>query len=230
LREEFFGGWNGGQSSGKATVLQIGDSFKADIFVPVWTSELFVSDWWQSAAAPLSVSVARQGEGLQVKIENQTDHKLTDAQIVVDGHVMTLGELPANQTKTFTISKEQGVPLGEFVMNLGQRFQDAVSSRQRAFGATEKGHIDDLPHSAVAASFISQLGTPQDYMGNFIQPPGLDLSSVVERGGAVLFAWAADYSPVKPIYQFSPRRTHKDTMWRVSVEVTDAKVATAEKP
>jgi len=35
----------------------------------------------------------------------------------------------------------------------------------------------------------------------------------------VLFAWAADYSPVKPMYQFSPRRSHKDTLWRVAVNV-----------
>ena len=42
--------WNRAQSSEKATVLQKGDSFKAEIFVPVWTSQLFVSDWWQPAA------------------------------------------------------------------------------------------------------------------------------------------------------------------------------------
>ena len=219
LRGEFVGGWSGGQSSEKATVLQMGDSFKADIFVPVWTSQLFVSDWWQSAAAPLNVSVVRQGEGWQVKVENQTDQKLTNPQIVMDGYIMPLGELPAKQAKTFTVSKEQGLPLGEFVANLGRDFQGAVQSRQRAFGASQSGRIDDLPHSAVAASFISQMGNPQDYMSNFMQPPGLDLSSIVERGGAVLFAWAADYSPVKPIYQFSPRRTHRDTMWRVATEI-----------
>ena len=42
-------------------------------------------------------------------------------------------------------------------------------------------------------------------MRSFIAPPGLDLSAVVEHGNAVLLAWAADYSPVKPLRQFSPR-------------------------
>jgi hypothetical protein len=219
LRGEFAGGWGGGQSSEKATVVQNGDSFKADIFVPVWTSQLFVSDWWQSAAAPLNVTVVRQGEGWQVKVENQTDQKLTNPQIVMDGYIMPLGELPAKQTKTFTVSKEQGLPLGEFVANLGRDFQSAVQSRQRAFGATASGRISDLPRSTVAASFISQMTSPNDYMNSFIGPPGLDLGAVMERGDAVLFAWAADYSPVKPMYQFSPRRTHRDTMWRVSTEI-----------
>src|SRR5262249_9538565 len=53
LRGEFIGGWQGQQSSEKANVWQNGDSFRAEIFVPVWTSQTFISDWWQSAPMPL---------------------------------------------------------------------------------------------------------------------------------------------------------------------------------
>ena len=56
-------------------------------------------------------------------------------------------------------------------------------------------------------------------MGGFIAPPGLDLSGVVERGNAVLFAWAEDYSPIKPMHQFNPKRAHKNTMFRVAAAV-----------
>ena len=219
LRGEFAGGWGGGQSSEKATVMQNGDSFKAEIFVPVWTSQLFVSDWWQTAPMPLIVSVTRQGEAWQVKVENKTDTALTNSQIVVDGYIMPVGELPAKQIKTYTVSKEEGVLLREFVAKMGQSFQSTINSRQRAFGAAESGRISDVPHSTIAASFLSQMANPNDYMNNFIGPPGLDLGSVVEHGDAVLFAWAADYSPVKAMHQFSPRRTHRDTMWRVATEV-----------
>ena len=48
-----------------------GDSFKADIFVPVWTSELFVSDWWQSASIPLAATLRQVPEGLEIKVENK---------------------------------------------------------------------------------------------------------------------------------------------------------------
>ena len=51
----------------------------------------------------------------------------------------------------------------------------------------------------MAASFLSHLSGPQDSMSRFIAPPGLDLSSVVAHGNAVLLAWAADYSPVKTV-------------------------------
>ena len=56
FRGEFVGGW-GGQSSEKATVVQTGDNFKAEIFVPVWTSQLFVNDWWQGADMPMNVTI-----------------------------------------------------------------------------------------------------------------------------------------------------------------------------
>jgi hypothetical protein len=44
----------------------------------------------------------------------------------------------------------------------------------------------------------------------------MDLSPVMDRGHAVLLAWVEGYSPVKPINKFSPRRTHKDTLLRIT--------------
>ena len=40
LRNEFAGMWGGGQTGERANVFQKGDSFKAEVFVPVWISEL----------------------------------------------------------------------------------------------------------------------------------------------------------------------------------------------
>jgi hypothetical protein len=53
----------------------------------------------------------------------------------------------------------------------------------------------------------------------FVSPPGLDVAPVVEHGGAMLFAWAGNWSPVKPINRFSPRRFHQNTLWRVAAAV-----------
>ena len=223
FRGEFIGRWSGGQSGEKANVLQAGDSFKAEVFVPVWTSQLYISDWWQPAAMPLNATVVRQGDGWQVRVENHTDRNLTSAQVVIDGYVMGLGEVPANATKTFTVSKERSTLLREFVARHGTTFQGAVQSRQRTFGGEQSGRIDDLPNGSMASSFLSQLGGAPNAMRTFITPPGLDMSSVAGHGSAVLLAWAADYSPVKPLYQFSPRRSHRNTLWRVAVPVQSSK-------
>jgi hypothetical protein len=60
-------------------------------------------------------------------------------------------------------------------------------------------------------------------MSRFIAPPGLDLSSVAAHGNAVLLAWAADYSPVKTLRRFSPRRSQQNTLWRVAVPIQSPK-------
>ena len=82
----------------------------------------------------------------------------------------------------------------------------------------------------MAASFISQLrevsqNPQQQYNYNnssFLAPQGMDLSALVERGDALLLAWAADYAPVKPMNRFSARRTRRDTLFRVAAQVGTA--------
>ncbi|HSU54349.1 MAG TPA: hypothetical protein VLT36_09840 [Candidatus Dormibacteraeota bacterium] len=213
----FYGG--NGQSGEKATVTQIGDTFKAEIFVPVWTSQLFVSDWCQPASTPVNAVITPRNDGWEVKVDNHTDHKLVNAQVVIENQVMKLGEIPANENRTFTLSRGQGTALRDFVWNYGSAFQNVVQQRQHAFGR-ENGQLTDLPNCTIAASFISQLRQQENnYMGNFVAPPGLDMSQVIEHGGAVLFAWADDYAPVKSLYQIKPRRAHKNTMWRIPVPV-----------
>jgi hypothetical protein len=224
LRSEFAGTMSAVQPGEKATFRQQGDgSFKAEIFVPVWTSQMFVSDWWQPAPVPLSLSVVPQGGQWQVTVDNRTQRGLANMQLVIGDRIVALGELLPKSTKTFTVSKEQGTLLRSFVAQQGAGFHGAVRARQRTFAGEESGRIDDLPNAGMAASFLSYLGGQQDSMARFIAPPGLDLSSVVANGNAVLLAWAADYSPVKTLRQFSPRRSQQNTLWRIAVPVQSPK-------
>ena len=95
-------------------------------------------------------------------------------------------------------------------------FQHAVNQRHQAFGDNASGRIGDWPNAAVAASFIELINTPNNY-ANFVSPPGFDLSRLARRGDAILFAWAANYSPTKPLNQFSARRAKKNTLLRVDL-------------
>jgi len=217
LRGEFAGMW-GGQSTEKA-VIEAADNFKADVFVPVWTSELLVCDWWQPAPVPLAVSVHARGNGWQVQVENRTSRRMTNVQMVVEDRIVGLGDLGPLETRTNTVTRDQGTTLNEFVGTHGAEFQQVVRSRQAALGSSEQGQISDVQNATIAASFLSVLAHHETYEGYFITPPGLDLSSLAKHGNAVVFAWAPDYAPVKPIYRFTPKRTHQDTMWRVAAPV-----------
>lgn len=219
LRGELVGS---GQPGEKVTFTQAGDgSFEAEIFVPVWTSQLYVSDWWEPAPLPLAVTVVRLGDRWEVKVENRTERDLTSAQLVIEDYLIPLGGVPARETKVFRVAKGQGKPLEEFVSEHARRFRAAVLARQGTFRAHSSEHIDDLCNGSIVASFLSRATYPQDHLGYyaFSDAPGLDLSLVASRGNAVLLAWAPDYAPVQPMRQFTPRLNQRNTLWRVPVTV-----------
>jgi hypothetical protein len=217
LRGEFAGFWGGGQTTEKANIIQIGDSFKAEVFVPVWTTQPFVNDWWAGADMPFTVTMNDSGDSWLVDIDNHLSERLSSVQIVSDGEVSVIGEIGSNQKKTFRIAKGGGRPLKQFVTDHASRFQQAVSDRQRAFGSTEAGRIDDMTNGVVAASFISQADGPQNNMGRFVAPPGIDLSKCAEDGQAIVFACVNDFSPIAPLYKSHFKRSHKSTMFRLAV-------------
>ena len=217
LRGEFLG--YGTEATERASVLQNGDSFKAEVFVPVWTSQLYLSDWWQGAAVPFDVTIKPQADGWAVTIQNNTDHAIKTAELVIEGRVVSLGEVAGGQTGTFKVNRDQGVALRDFVRQHGQNFQHVAEQRQTAFGASSGGRLNDVPHAAMAASFVTQLRQDQSY-NNFVVPPGLDLSRMVEGGNVLLLAWTPDYSPVPGMNQFKPRRVAQNTLWRVPVAIS----------
>jgi hypothetical protein len=217
LRAEFSGYMGGNQSAEKATVVQNGDTFKAELFVPVWTSQLFVSDWWQPADIPLNATVLPKADGWDVKVENKTEQKITDARVVIESKIFSLGQIAASESKTFHLRQDQGRGLTEFMSTQSANFHTTIQSRQSAFGSTEHGRLDDRPTTTLAASFLSQVQNQENWMNTFVSPPGLDMSAEVARGASILFAWAEDYAPVKPLYPSKPSRTHTYTMFRMPI-------------
>jgi hypothetical protein len=188
LRGEFMGSYGGGQDASRATVMQKDNSFQADISVPVWTSQLYVSDWWRRGELPLAVTLTPEGSNWRIEIDNRLDKKLTQVKLVVQGQVLDLGDVPANQTTRLS-RPINGQPLRSFVQTYASHFQQAVSQRQQAFGGNAV-QIYDIPNSTIAASFISQIREPQVQQPynnpNYMAPQGMDLSPLLDRGDAVL--------------------------------------------
>lgn len=216
FRGEFQSSWiGGGNENEEAKVLQTpDDNFKAEISVPVWTSQLYVSDWWQSDAdLPLKISVKPNGSDWTLVVSNLRDHELTNARFAIGGRIIEVGAIAAGQTKTIEVASGQGMMLRDFVSAQAANFQNASQSRQHAFGSNG-GQISNLPDSTMAVSFLSS--SPGE---RFIEPPGLDMSSLLDQGNAVLLAWEANYSPIKPLNQFSTRRGQRNTLWRITVPI-----------
>jgi hypothetical protein len=221
VRGEFQGPWSGGQESSRANVEQRGDGFRADLFVPVWVSQLYVSDWLRAAPMPLKAIVGPVRSGsFSATIENKLSRPLTEARLVAHGRIYLIGALASGQSTNLTLTVSQGTQLQAFVQQQGNQFNGAVSSRRQAFGDERAGRIEDLPINAMAASFCDQLGQPgQSY--TFVAPERFDLSALAEpeRGFAILLAWDAGNSPAPALNKFTPRRVHRDTLLRLAVPV-----------
>ncbi len=218
------GEYQRGQESSKATVVQTGNSFSAEVSVPVWTSQLYVGDWMRRDDPPLTFSLSSDNLHYYLQINNSLDKKLTQPKLVIDDRVITIPQdLPPNQMTRLTLPRNSGQLLGGWLQNYGNQFQTAAGQRQQAFGGQQR-HFD-ITNSVVAASFISQWNInsyqPQPGMmynnpGAFITVPGFELSPLIQRGDGVLLAWAPNFSLTQPMNKFSPRRTHRDTVIRIA--------------
>lgn len=224
MRGEFLGSY-GQQDSTRGNIDQQGDGFAADMFVPVWTSQLCISDWLQSGEAPVTASIEKVDNSYKVRVENKLPRALSEARLVLRGRVMTLGSLEANNAKAFTLSSTDGQRLQDFVRQNANQFSSAINQRRQAFGDNSRGRISNLPLSSMAASFASTMtegSTAYNYNETFVMPNGLDLSDLAGSGQAILLAWDGTKSLVPPLNQFNPRRGSSQTLIRLAVPVAES--------
>lgn len=217
LRGEFLSS-RGGETSEKAALLHTGDNFKAEVFVPVWTSQLYLSDWWQSGSLPLTASLKPMGDGWQLTVENFSGKNIATARLAVGENIYEVGEIPAGGRKTVELQNNKATSLQNFVMGPSSQFYNAAQQRQYAFGRRGSGQIDDLPTASMVASLLGGSSQPRGGM-NFVTPPGLDVSGAVARGSAVLLAWAPDNAVVPPLIQAQTKRAAANTLWRMPISI-----------
>ena len=217
LRSEFTGNYGSQESSRGGRVEQQAQGFTADISVPVWTSQLFLSDWWQEGPAPVTVAVS----STEIRVDNQLNRPLTAARLVILGQILDLDLIPAGETRTYRRREVPGSSLDNFVRNRVSTFEAAASARQQVFSGNELGRVDDWTNAVLAASFLERSGRGGDRNSYeaFSTARGFDLTSCVSAEQAVFIAWASDYSPIKPLNRFSARRSQRSTVFRVIAQI-----------
>ncbi|MCL5098422.1 MAG: hypothetical protein M1608_13015, partial [Candidatus Omnitrophica bacterium] len=215
--------WLGSADAGSVRIDQQVHGFRATVDVPVWTSQLYVNDWWQPSAPPLSAQVVPRGTGFQVTVHNYLNRNLSRACLVLNGRVFELGLLPAQQIKSFDLDMAKGRRLLDFFANYSVDFTQAVQQRRRAFGGESTARNWDVPACVMAASFVPQIELGRQfsggYSGGFLAPDGFDLTPLAQRGDAILLTWDAGHSLIQSIAKFDPRRSQRDTLFRLAVTV-----------
>jgi hypothetical protein len=213
LRGEVAGNAVGGQDASRANVEQRGNAFQGTVSVPVWTSQLYVSDWLRQNPSPLVVTLTPR----DITLDNRLDQNLTSLKLILDGQIHELGDLPPHGTR---VIPRAGLPqnaLTSYVQRHAGQFNQASQSRQRAFGNDASGHIYDITNAAMASCFVTQLNSANNPYNNYASPPGYDLNHLAKSGDAIVLAWASDYSINKPLHTFNPRRAKRDTLLRMTI-------------
>lgn len=213
LRGEVSGNAVGGQDAGRANVEQRGNAFHGTISVPVWTSQLYVSDWLRQNPSPLAATITPT----EITLDNRLDQKLSHLKLVLDGQIHDLGEILPQATRVIPRAGLPQSTLASYVQKHSSQFIQAIDSRQRAFGNNAHAQIYDITNAAMASSFVSQLNTAGNPYNNYASPPGYDLNLLAQSGDAILLAWASGYSINKPLPAFNPRRTQRDTLLRLTI-------------
>jgi hypothetical protein len=211
-------GYFGGQEVSKADITVQANSFKARLDAPIWTSQLFVNDWWCQGPVPIHLTVhTLDGGGWQVSVENLTGRTLTNAFLVVGGNIHKLP--PLARTSTFQIERAGGERVATISRNHSGGFAQAVSARRSQLGRLHALSALDPFFSAVAASFLPEERASEDgprrWQSFFSTLRGLDLTPNAERGDAILLAWMPGDLLIAPMNQFNPKRSHKQTLLRV---------------
>ena len=214
LRGEYFGNLGRGEGSG-GRIRQRGNQFDAEVFVPVWTSQLYVSDWMQPGNAPLMWSVSRERSTWKIDVTNRIDRPVTPLRLCVSGRVHDLGEIPGHQTKSFTVNANSGMAVRDFAQSNGSSFLAAVQRRRNTFGSDDHELSSNPANAAMAASFLRFVAHGEDSYQSFVSPPGLDLTPFAGNQHAVLLGYVADYSMTGPFHRFTPRRSKQNTLLRL---------------
>ena len=189
-------------------------------------SQLFVNDWWKQSGAPLNVTVTPRGDSYDVRIENPSGKKITQARLIIDGRMYDLGDITQGGPRL--IKSQSGTLLSAFVQVNVTRFNNAVQQRQQQFGSSQGDRLDDNFVAVTAASFlaVATLSADQNqyqnqYWSRFVSPAGFDLTPLMQRGDAVLLAWMPGETVVPTLNKFEPRYSKKDTVLRVVVPIED---------
>jgi hypothetical protein len=220
VRPEFVDLYGSGRET-KMSVEQTGNSFKAEVFVPVWTSLLFVNDWFKTEETrPLSGSVAQRGTGeWNVRVENPGAKPLKHVRVVVGGLIYELGSLEPGGKIEQNLNPSAGKPLDEFLQREGGSFKHAVERRRNPLGSDNADRLEKRPEVVTAASFFRMFDAPEQQQREIVGVPGLDMSAEIRRGDAVILAWIEGDILTKPINQFEPLRKRRDTMLRLVAPV-----------
>ncbi|MFM8360954.1 MAG: hypothetical protein ACKOET_20570 [Verrucomicrobiota bacterium] len=210
VRPEYAGAMGGGDA-GKLAVQPRAKGFEADVYVPVWSSQMVVTDWQTTGEAPLQARF----EGPDLVVLNSSAHPVDPVLVIHQGRVFESGRLAPGEKRVVELGAGP-VSTAEFVRPWEPRFETSAERRQSVFGGGQVEWIDDWGHASMAASLAGLINNPGgNNARRFLWPAGQDLSPLLNRAGTLVLAWIPDRLLVRPLNRFDTLRQRQGTLLRL---------------
>jgi hypothetical protein len=219
LRGEFQGAWGARADEARARVEHRPRGFRAEIFVPVWTSQLLVSEWADRVPELLTASVHHApGQAPELHIKNSSPHPIQEARLVFSEVMYPLGALAPGEAKQLPLTPTNAIgDVGPWIhKHLGQ-LHLAASARQAVLGEHRPVRLPPNLDHAIAAGFASRQLEGQTQDAFFIAPSTFDLNAALQRGDGILFAWAPGAALAPQVRQFTVRRHSQFSLLRLLI-------------
>ncbi len=224
FRTEATANWNGSIGGQSSKVLKQGEGFVAGVSVPVWTSRLFISDWYdQLENSPIEASLEKQGTSeAAIVVKNKSSFEFSQLRLVFDDQVYELKGLPGGPaaSQSIKLSELQSMNLDQFLRNNSSLFSQALQSRSRALGHTFR--LDDVFAASTTASFVDILYKKGINGQNFNHQRNIDLTPHLENEHAVLLAWSETDLGIPKMNQFAPNNETRRTLLRLLIPKTNS--------
>lgn len=205
--------------SGRISLRHPARGFEAEAEVPVWINQLFASDWIEGSPVLMTGQLRVRGRAATLEVENPSTLRVTDLRLAYGGRLYTVGEIGPGQKIRRELSLEEGRSLDDFAGGIASAM-GRVQQRQQVFGGEGSGWLERDLDGVILASLVDHAARVNPGAGESLSSPaGFDVGPLIDRGQAVLFAWAPGQSIAPPIHRFSPTRLSRDVVLRATVPV-----------
>jgi len=217
----YYGNTGGSESYG---LTQVGNGFTGEIIVPIWVSQLCVSDWMKPGSPSFSISAEPTANGQKVHVKNLLNRTVGPAVIAAGRRMVRVETIKAGEQVSVEISESGASKLiTSELAGLNQQLVQAVGVRSSSFDTGNAGVRRSVRSDFPSIGFIDELNQNSESHSSFTAPDGLNLSPLLRQNQAVVLILDEGPRSGPSLPAFTPDQGKIQTLWRIATRIGPAK-------
>lgn len=216
----YYGNTDGSESYG---LTQVGNGFAGEITVPIWVSQLCVSDWMKPGSPSFSVSAEPTANGHKIRVNNLLNRTVGPAVIAVGRRMIRIETIKAGEQVAVDITESGASKLiTTELAGLNQGLAQAVGVRSSSFDTGNAGNRPAMQGAFPAIGFFEELNQNAELHSSFTAPDGINLSPLLRQNQAVVLILDEGPRSGPTVPGFIPEQGKTQTIWRIATRISPA--------